>query len=82
MNEERKVRRNPTPAQLSQRKLFLSLGYVTGFHGYLNCLLDTVQAVEYGTRVDKTNLAAVVVGVHKELDIIESQIRQSMKEIS
>lgn len=73
--------RDATPAQLTQRRLYTSLGYVTGFSGYLNTLLEVVKGVEHGTRVDSTQLAVAIVRLKNELADVEGAIRQSMKEI-
>jgi len=75
------VTRDATPAQLTQRRLYTSLGYVTGFSGYLNTLLEVVKGVEHGTRVDSTQLCTAVIRLKMELADIEAAIRVSMKEI-
>lgn len=70
-----------TPAQLKQRKLYTALGYVTGFYGYLNALVEVVRKVSENTRVDSTQLTSDVNRLRNELFNVEAQIRQSMKEI-
>lgn len=72
--------RNPSPSQARQRKLFQALGYVTGFQGYLTCLVETVKSAEFGTRVDATHLIADVTRLRTSLYEVQDSIRVSMKE--
>lgn len=74
-------RKDPSPAQSKQRKLYIALGYVTGFYGWIICLESILKGVESFSRVDTTNLRAITNELRKELHVLEETIRFSMKEI-
>jgi hypothetical protein len=70
----------PSPKQIEQQKLFIALGTVKGFNGYLFNLNTTVNRTCIYQH-DKTKLSAAVVNLMEQLKNVEESIRTELKDL-